>query len=279
MPASCSRDRSACRRRSNPRGVPGCRACRSCGHPRRPRGTPERPRPRRLPTGVASVHSPRHDATRAAVVGFLAITVGNPTIPVLPAAIESPPVRLSQIALSVSDVRRAQRWYREVLGLAPGGGTNLFAGPLSSMVQGVPRAASTCWWLVDRQDQFQVELFEFRSPLVRALPRDWRPSDVGYSTISFAVEDLDAVMERGRDCGTPPLTDPVGAAGGRRVCLRDPGGCPRGHPVGAGPGALPEFLRRRAGIAGRRGRGASPPRARGALGARQRAAGAPVPVG
>ena len=133
-------------------------------------------------------------------------------------------MRLSQIALSVSDVRRAQRWYREVLGLAPGGGTNLFAGPLSSMVQGVPRAASTCWWLVDRQDQFQVELFEYRSPLVRALPRDWRPSDVGYSTISFAVEDLDAVMERGRDCGTPPLTDPVGAAGGRRVCLRDPDG-------------------------------------------------------
>ena len=34
------------------------------------------------------------------------------------------------------------------------------------MVQGLPRAASTCWWLVDRQDLFQIELFEFRSPLV-----------------------------------------------------------------------------------------------------------------
>jgi short-subunit dehydrogenase/predicted enzyme related to lactoylglutathione lyase len=133
-------------------------------------------------------------------------------------------MRLSQIALSVSDVRRTQRWYRDVLGLEPGGGTNLFAGPLSSMVQGVPRAASTCWWLVDRQEQFQVELFEFRSPLVRGLPRDWRPSDLGYSTVSFAVEDLDAALERARGAGSPPLSEPVGTPGERRVCLRDPDG-------------------------------------------------------
>ena len=79
-------------------------------------------------------------------------------------------MRLCQIALSVTDLRRTQRWYREVLGLEPAGGTNLFAGPLASMVQGVPRSASTCWWLVDRQDLFQIELFEFRSPLVRPLP-------------------------------------------------------------------------------------------------------------
>ena len=130
-------------------------------------------------------------------------------------------MRLSQIALSVSDVRRSQRWYREVLGLEPSGGTSLFAGPLSSMVQGVPRSASTCWWLVDRQELFQVELFEFRSPLVRALPADWRPSDIGYTTVSFAVDDLDTALERTRDSGTPPLTEPIGAAGDRRACVRD----------------------------------------------------------
>jgi catechol 2,3-dioxygenase-like lactoylglutathione lyase family enzyme len=88
-------------------------------------------------------------------------------------------VRLSQIALSTADVRRSQRWYRNVLGLEPAGGTNLFAGPLASMVQGVPRSASTCWWLVDRQEFFQVELFEFRSPLVRPLRADLRPKVVG----------------------------------------------------------------------------------------------------
>lgn len=133
-------------------------------------------------------------------------------------------MRLSQIALSVSDVRRSQRWYRDVLGLEPGGGTNLFAGPLSSMVQGIPRAASTCWWLVDRQDLFQVELFEFRSPLVREVPPDWRPCDIGYTTVSFWVDDLDAAMGRAREEGSERLTEPIGESGARRVCLRDPDG-------------------------------------------------------
>jgi short-subunit dehydrogenase/catechol 2,3-dioxygenase-like lactoylglutathione lyase family enzyme len=133
-------------------------------------------------------------------------------------------LRLSQIALSVSDLRRTQRWYRDVLGLEPGGGTNLFAGPLASMVQGIPRSASTCWWLVDRQELFQVELFEFRSPLVRPLPADWRPCDIGYTTMAFAVDDMDAALERARGAGSPPLTVPLGGPGEGRVCLRDPDG-------------------------------------------------------
>ena len=92
------------------------------------------------------------------------------------------------------------------------------------MVQGVPRAASTCWWLVDRQDMFQIELFEFRSPLVRPLPQDWRPCDVGYTTVSFWVADLDRAIERATEAGTPPLTQPTGPSGARRACVRDPEG-------------------------------------------------------
>ncbi len=133
-------------------------------------------------------------------------------------------MRLSQIAISTLDLRRTQRWYRSVLGLAPAGGTNLFFGPLASMVQGVPRAASTCWWLVDRQDMFQIELFEFRSPLVRPTPEDWRPCDVGYTMISFWVADLDRAIERAAEAGTPPLTQPAGPDGARRACVRDPEG-------------------------------------------------------
>jgi short-subunit dehydrogenase/catechol 2,3-dioxygenase-like lactoylglutathione lyase family enzyme len=133
-------------------------------------------------------------------------------------------LRLSQIALSVSDLRRTQRWYREALGLEPAGGTNLFAGPLASMVQGIPRSASTCWWLVDRQDFFQVELFEFRSPLVREMPAGWRPCDIGYTTMAFWVDDLDAAIDRAHQAGSEPLSDPIGEPGSRRVCLRDPDG-------------------------------------------------------
>jgi short-subunit dehydrogenase/catechol 2,3-dioxygenase-like lactoylglutathione lyase family enzyme len=131
---------------------------------------------------------------------------------------------LCQIAFSVTDLRRTQAWYRDALGFEPAGGTNLFAGPLSSMVQGLPRAASTCWWLVDRQDLFQLELFEFRSPPVRPLPADWRPCDVGYSMVGIHVADLDATIERLGSAGSAPLADPVGPIGSRRVCVRDPEG-------------------------------------------------------
>ncbi|HSJ17997.1 MAG TPA: SDR family NAD(P)-dependent oxidoreductase [Solirubrobacterales bacterium] len=131
---------------------------------------------------------------------------------------------LCQVALSVTDLRRVQRWYREVLGFAPAGGTNLFAGPLASAVQGLPGAASTCWWLVDRQEFFQLELFEFRGPPVRPPPRDWRPSDVGYSMLGVHVDDLDATVRRAGAAGSPPLSEPVGSPGERRVCLRDPDG-------------------------------------------------------
>ena len=131
---------------------------------------------------------------------------------------------LCQVAMSVIDLRRTQRWYREVLGFAPSGGTNLFAGPLASAVQGLPRAASTCWWLVDRQEFFQLELFEFRSPPVRRMPGDRRPSDVGYSMLGVHVGNLDVTARRAEAAGSPPLAEPVGAPGERRVCVRDPDG-------------------------------------------------------
>lgn len=126
--------------------------------------------------------------------------------------------------MSVMDLRRTQRWYREVLGLVQAGGTNTFAGPLASRVQGLPRAASTCWWLLDGQDDFQLEFFQFRRPSVRPLPADWRRCDIGYAMLSLHVDDLDATLARAAVAGTLPLTEPAGSLGGRRVCLRDPEG-------------------------------------------------------
>ena len=37
-------------------------------------------------------------------------------------------------------------------------------GPLASSVQGLPRVASTCWWMVARNEFFQLEMFQFERP-------------------------------------------------------------------------------------------------------------------
>ena len=136
--------------------------------------------------------------------------------------IEQPP--LCQIAFSVSHLRRTHRWYQEVFGFLPGGGTRLFRGPLASRVQGLPNAASTCWWLVDQQEFFQLEMFQFTSPLVRPRPPDWRPCDIGYTTVGLHVADFDATLDRLQRTGVRPLTAAIGARGARRVCVHDPEG-------------------------------------------------------
>jgi catechol 2,3-dioxygenase-like lactoylglutathione lyase family enzyme len=122
---------------------------------------------------------------------------------------------LCQIAFSVSDLRRTHRWY-QIFGFLPGGGTRLFRGPLASRVQGLPNAASTCWWLVDQQDFFQLELFQFKRPPPRPRPADWRPCDIGYAMVGLHVADFDAVLARLQRAGVQPLIP--SAPAGPAVC-------------------------------------------------------------
>lgn len=131
---------------------------------------------------------------------------------------------LWHVALSVSDMQRTYHWYHQTLGLTFARSVELLAGPLFTWTVGVRHAASTCWWINDRQDLFQLELFQFQRPPTRALPDDWRPCDIGYTGISFHVDDLDAALLRAERCGSPPLGPVVGEAGARRACVRDPDG-------------------------------------------------------
>jgi catechol 2,3-dioxygenase-like lactoylglutathione lyase family enzyme len=131
---------------------------------------------------------------------------------------------LSQIAMSVMDLKNTYAWYQQVFGFVPAGGTHLFRGPIASRIQGLQRAASTCWWLVDQQSQFQLEMFQFKSPQVRPLPKNWRPCDIGYSMISLWVADFDECLVRLELVGSSIEAEPMGKVGARRVCVKDPEG-------------------------------------------------------
>ena len=132
---------------------------------------------------------------------------------------------LAQVAFSVVDLAATERWFREGLGFRPAGGSRRrMRGPLASSVQGLPRAASTCWWMVDRNEFFQLELFQFERPLARLMAHDFRPCDIGYTRIGVWVADFDQALTRLGRLGSPPLSDPMGPAGARRVCVRNPDG-------------------------------------------------------
>jgi len=87
---------------------------------------------------------------------------------------------------------------------------------------GLPNLATTIWFLVDKQDFFHFEMFRFDRPQAKPMPADWRPCDVGYARLGLHVDDFDATLERLRNAGVQTLTDPMGMAGIRRVCVRDP---------------------------------------------------------
>ncbi len=132
---------------------------------------------------------------------------------------------LNQIAFSVVDLRLTERWFREGFGLLPAGGSRWkMRGLMAARVQGLPRAASTCWWLVGRNPWFQLELFQFERPIAELMPRDSRPCDIGYTRIGLWVADFDATLARLKTLGSLPLSAPLGAPGKRRACVRNPDG-------------------------------------------------------
>ncbi len=132
--------------------------------------------------------------------------------------------RLSQVAMSVCDLRKTHQWYIDVFAFEPGGGTESFKGWGAEKVQGLPGASSTCWWLLDKQDFFQLELFEFKRPKAKPAPPDRSRADIGYAGIGIHVDDFDATLQRAAAFGSPPLSDAAGEPGRRRVCVRDPEG-------------------------------------------------------
>lgn len=156
---------------------------------------------------------------------------------------------LGQVAFITDqvDVHETGRWYREVLGFLPSGSTDKFGGPDLANLQGLsdPDCALNIVWMVERNDSFQLELFEYVRPESTPRPAGWTPRDFGYNLTTLYVTDFVGTVERARAAGS--LTGgPIGEAGSRRAVATDPNGIllellEQDIPVpGAGAAARPE---------------------------------------
>jgi catechol 2,3-dioxygenase-like lactoylglutathione lyase family enzyme len=137
-------------------------------------------------------------------------------------------LQLAQIALSCADLHATSVWYRDCFGYLSAIGSfesEAYSGPVDlAVMTGVADPAVHVRWLLDQQDFFQLELFEYRHPHARPLPTGWRPCDIGYTIIGLHVTDFDATLRRLGACGTHPLGPTLGQLGQRRACIRDPNG-------------------------------------------------------
>jgi catechol 2,3-dioxygenase-like lactoylglutathione lyase family enzyme len=123
------------------------------------------------------------------------------------------------------DVHETGRWYREVLGFLPSGWTDKFGGPDLADLQGLsdPDCALNIVWLVERNDSFQLELFEYVRPKSTPRPAGWTPRDLGYNLTTLYVTDFEGTVERAKAAGSL-RSGPSGEAGARRAVLTDPNG-------------------------------------------------------
>ena len=136
-------------------------------------------------------------------------------------------MKIAQVALSSRDMLATRSWYADCFGYLPAGGLDpeaLPEPPDIAAIQGVPGALVKLVWAVDRQEFFQLELFQYQAPQARPLPADWRACDIGYTTIGMHVAHFDATLRRLAGRGVQPLTGPLGGPSARRVCVRDPDG-------------------------------------------------------
>lgn len=131
---------------------------------------------------------------------------------------------LCQIAISTKHLKRSHWWYRRALGFLAAGEHRHIEEPGAACVPDLPECWLDVWWLVGRDSLCQLELMEFQRPGMRSIPDDWRPSDLGYSTIGLHVEDFDEALARIARLSGRLLSAPIGGRGQRRVCLRDPDG-------------------------------------------------------
>lgn len=132
---------------------------------------------------------------------------------------------VAQIALCTSDLPRTARILVDVLGFVSAGG-RLRWGEDAAHIQELPTGddtSLTMWWLVGRQDFFQIELFHHTAPAQRPRPADWQPSDLGWARFGVSVSDFDRALTRLRTAGIEPLSDSVTVGDSRRICFREPG--------------------------------------------------------
>lgn len=132
---------------------------------------------------------------------------------------------ICQVAICGHNAARLRDWYRDAFGMVRSGKI-VSAPPMpTDRIQGIsPNPAETVSWLVDRQDYFQLEFFQFHRPRSKPRPADWRPCDIGYNMMGIYAADFDKTYAGVAAHSDRPVPAPVGAPGDRRVCVQDPEG-------------------------------------------------------
>jgi len=121
--------------------------------------------------------------------------------------------RLAHVGIAVPRIADALPFYRDVLGLTPGGGAG-----------GDPETADGAQIVSLTLGDVQIELLEPRDP-AGPIAKFLAKRGPGIHHLCYQVPDLDAALERCRRAGYRLIDDtPRRGAGGRRIAFLHPQG-------------------------------------------------------
>jgi catechol 2,3-dioxygenase-like lactoylglutathione lyase family enzyme len=131
--------------------------------------------------------------------------------------------RFYNVSLCVSDLSRAVRFYRELLGFRLATRLEL-AGPVIGRSLGIGDCEAEVAFL--ERDGLHLELIGFRRPASQASAVAPEANRVGLSHLTFAVDDLASTLQSLKDRGVGILGETMTELGpGLASCLiRDPDG-------------------------------------------------------
>jgi catechol 2,3-dioxygenase-like lactoylglutathione lyase family enzyme len=137
-----------------------------------------------------------------------------------------PATAVAHTGLTVSDLGRALRFWRDGLGMREAMSQEKQGGYLEAVVR-EPGAHVRMVHLEFPGGGQRIELFEYLAPAGGRV--NGRPADIGFSHICVVCPDVDALLERlvaagGTPLGPPADVDTGANAGGRCVYVRDADG-------------------------------------------------------
>jgi len=132
---------------------------------------------------------------------------------------------LCQVGLCCHNSSQLRAWYHDAFGMLYAGGIVGLPPMPTDRIQGIrPNPVEKVTWLVEQQEFFQLEFFQFYRPKSRLKPADWRLCDIGYNMMGIYARDFDKVLSMVAANSDRPLPAVVGDLGERRICLQDPEG-------------------------------------------------------
>lgn len=130
--------------------------------------------------------------------------------------------RVNHTGISVGDIDRSLRFYRDLLGLKLVFDSDVDdIGPLNAVV-GMDQARGRVVWLM--AGDTMIELWQWNHPQGRDLPEDYRPADRGVTHFALQTDDVDELYERVVGAGYHANTRPLDLGLHKTTYIRGPDG-------------------------------------------------------